>query len=439
MVTDYSMKLFFSRTMRWIQIPLALTFLCITSTETVISQELSPVTKQMFVAIDNGDLAQVKVSIANGANYKAVNTWGITPVDLAIDKGHLEIMHYLLQVIETQTAKIKLQPFPTSSAVPILKNSQTTSVETPPFVENRLSTVAEIYSPPPDAGPWSATVVTRGPPSNMKKAEVTTTDQGDKSTLKQIARNFPLTETLRSLTHNPREKPQVIEKEVNKINSGKKNLSTHKKTPKDNLSAIEHSKSFTRQPKRKKAQSVTFKIGRVTALDKAPMPETSTDSFYQSCINKNFGSLIFCIENLNWPDDIRRYFLTDSNNSKSTHTIVRYDKGAATYFHTLFPSKSYAQIINFFTQRYGTPTKKLERSIAPLAEKRRVNPSVTWQTISPTTKLLTTLEVRKYDDNRGNFPDTKRGAVYLYNEKSQTIFPHVSLVELMLLKAKEKS
>ena len=55
----------------------------------------------------------------------------------------------------------------------------------------------------------------------------------------------------------------------------------------------------------------------------------------------------------------------------------------------------------------------------------------------PKTNLLTTLEVRMYDDNRGDFPDTKRGAVYLYNEKSQSVFPHVSMVELMLLRAEE--
>jgi hypothetical protein len=177
----------------------------------------------------------------------------------------------------------------------------------------------------------------------------------------------------------------------------------------------------------------------MTFLNKAPPPQISTNKFYQSCINRKLGSLVFCIENLNWPDSIRTFFLTDSILSKDTHTIVRYDRGAATYFHTLFPSESYRQIINFFTQLYGAPTNRIERSIAPLAEKRRINPTATWQSISPVTKLLTTLEVRMYDDNRGDFPDTKRGAVYLYNEKSQTIFPHISLVELMLLRAEDRT
>ena len=438
MVADYSMNLFFSRTMRLAQIYLALTFLCLASIESVISQELLPETKKLFEAINKGDLVQVKVSIANGANYKAVNTWGITPVDLAIDKGHIKIMHYLLHVIETQAAKTKLQPFSTPSMASTLNNSQTEPTGAPPIVDHELNAVAEVYSPPPDADPWSATVVTREPPSKMKKAEIKTTGEGDKISLKQIARNFPLSVPMQPKTHSSTEKPQVNEKEVNKNRGGEKDTGALKRPLRDKSLAVEPSKRPLRQPAKKRPQSVTLKIGRMTALDKAPLPETLTNSFYQSCIYKKFGSLIFCIENLNWPDDIHHFFLTDSKISKNTHTIVRYDKGAATYFHTLFPSKSYTQIIDFFTQRYGAPTKTIERSIAPLAEKRRINPTVTWQSISPKTKLLTTLEVRMYDDNRGDFPDTERGAVYLYNENSQTIFPNVSLVELMLLRAEDK-
>ena len=130
--------------------------------------------------------------------------------------------------------------------------------------------------------------------------------------------------------------------------------------------------------------------------------------------------------------------MTDSVMYEGVRTIVRYDEGAAAYYHTLFRSESYTAIVNFFTRRYGPPTKKLKRSIAPLAKQRRLNPTVIWQSIAPVTNLLTTLEVRKYDDNRGGFPDTSRGAVYLYHEWSQPVFPYLSSVELMLLRAEKK-
>ena len=100
MIADYSMNLFFSRTMRLALIFLASIFLCLVPIERTLSQELSTATKKLFEAISIGDLAQVKISIADGADYNAINTWGITPVDLAVDKGHIKIMHYLLHVIE---------------------------------------------------------------------------------------------------------------------------------------------------------------------------------------------------------------------------------------------------------------------------------------------------------------------------------------------------
>ena len=431
------MNLFFSIIIHLVRTLLAIIVLCLAPYGGALSQELSPATKKLFEAIDKGDLGQVKSSIANGADYRAVNYLGITPVDLAVDKGHVKIMHYLLHVVESQRLKTKL-PLPTTSKFNTPKNPKTELAEPFPSFNNELSTVVEVYSPPPDAGPWSATVVTAEPPSNMQKAEETDIREKNKSALKKIARSFPLRNPIPALTNKSTEKPKFIDSKNTVKKEIKKGTSLREKDlPAKSLTKSLSKKSFERLV-RNKPKSVIYKIGRATVLNKAPLSMASTDTFYQSCIIKKSGTLIFCIENLNWPDKIRTFFSTDSNLPKNTHTIVRYDRGAATYFHTLFPSKSYNQIINFFTQRYGTPTKTLERSIAPLAKKRRVNPTVMWQSISPATKLLTTLEVRMYDDNRGGFPDTKRGAIYLYNEKSQTIFPHVSLVELMLLRAKSK-
>jgi hypothetical protein len=322
------------------------------------------------------------------------------------------------------------------------------------LVTSELSAVAEVYSPPPDSGPWSATVVTTEAWSNKSEANTSSVVKQSKSALKQIARNFPQIDPVELGTTSPQERPQIdAEGDANSMSTLSSN--EDEKAYKQNKSRVKKKGAYWRKKERQQAQvmpkrpskksgqklsekwlkGIILKIGQMTALNKAPTPQTSIPKFYQSCINKKLGSLIFCIEKLNWPESIRTFFLTDTTLSKDTHTIVRYDRGTATYFHTLFPSKSYTSIIKYFTQRFGAPTKKLERSIAPLAENRRINPTATWQSITPETNLLTTLEVRMYDDNRGGFPDTKRGAVYLYNEKSQSVFPHVSLVELMLLRA----
>ena len=45
--------------------------------------------------------------------------------------------------------------------------------------------------------------------------------------------------------------------------------------------------------------------------------------------------------------------------------------------------------------------------------------------------VITVLEIRKFDDSRGDFPDTNRGAVMLYLANSPPILPQVSSHELM--------
>jgi hypothetical protein len=422
------MSLFFSKTARWAQTFLAIVALCLAPNEQTIGQELSPATKKLFEAVNNGDLAQVQISIDSGANFKAVNTWGITPVDLAVDKGHLDIVHYLLQVTEVQTKKGELAPVPSPPKANFLNSPAQVPAPAEPLqpVPTELGAVADVYSPPPGSDPWSATVVTMEPPPNSSVASVSHIDKQSKSAPQQVARNFPLIGPVKV----GKDKKTIAKKEGG--NWRGKKIQKAKVVPK------RPSKKATQYLPKKKLNGVILSVGGTTALSKAPLQQTTALRFYQSCTNKKLGSTVFCIENLNWPENIRAFFLTDSILSEGTHTIVRYDEGAATYFHTLFPSKSYTSIVNFFTQRFGLPTQKPKRSIAPLAEQRRINPTAIWQSVTPATDLLTSLEVRMYDDNRGGFPDTKRGAVYLYHARSRPVFPHVSLVELMLLRAEEK-
>ena len=69
-----------------------------------------------------------------------------------------------------------------------------------------------------------------------------------------------------------------------------------------------------------------------------------------------------------------------------------------------------------------------------MGEPRRGNPVAMWQSVDPKTNLVTTLEVRKFDDARGGFPDTDKGVVMLYHAWSSPIFPQLSTLELMVLK-----
>ncbi len=153
----------------------------------------------------------------------------------------------------------------------------------------------------------------------------------------------------------------------------------------------------------------------------------------KSCIEKNRNEVAFCIDSVDWPDSMREYFDISSVLYNGPKAIARYDGNAATNFHALFPSTAFGKIVAYYTKRYGKPTFNITRSIAPLAQPRQENPTVIWRSADSLTKQFTSLEIRKFDDSRGGFPDTRRGAVMLYRQWSQPIFPHLSTIELMIL------
>ncbi|MBM09110.1 MAG: hypothetical protein CMF69_05970, partial [Magnetovibrio sp.] len=58
----------------------------------------SSATKRLFEAVWANDMAGVRASIIGGADISASNESGLLPVDMAVDRGHFKIAHYLLAV-----------------------------------------------------------------------------------------------------------------------------------------------------------------------------------------------------------------------------------------------------------------------------------------------------------------------------------------------------
>jgi len=62
------------------------------------TSEKAKATEQLFEAVHANDFAAVQASVAAGADVEAADRWGMTPMELAIDKGYFEIGHYLVAV-----------------------------------------------------------------------------------------------------------------------------------------------------------------------------------------------------------------------------------------------------------------------------------------------------------------------------------------------------
>lgn len=63
----------------------------------------SEVTHRLFTAVHKNDLAGVQIAVADGADIQVRNRLGLTALDLAVDKGHFEIAHYLISVRDIQS------------------------------------------------------------------------------------------------------------------------------------------------------------------------------------------------------------------------------------------------------------------------------------------------------------------------------------------------
>ena len=174
-------------------------------------------------------------------------------------------------------------------------------------------------------------------------------------------------------------------------------------------------------------------MGRSVVLGKAPPVGVDPVKRKKACIDKRRGVILFCIENIDWPVELENIMQVDTVMYQGLNAIVRYDNGVATRFHALFPSESFDAIVTYYIRRLGDPMNVWRRTISPLAAPDRENPTVSWQALNPLTQTTSILEIRRFDDTRGGFPDEKRGAVMLYSAQSGPIFPQVSAFELMRL------
>ena len=77
---------------------------------------LSEATQNLFDAVHRNDLGAAQSSVAAGAVITAVNDWGLTPVDLAVDKGYFEIAHFLLSLRNFREAAGQAAPAPPQPA-----------------------------------------------------------------------------------------------------------------------------------------------------------------------------------------------------------------------------------------------------------------------------------------------------------------------------------
>jgi hypothetical protein len=170
-------------------------------------------------------------------------------------------------------------------------------------------------------------------------------------------------------------------------------------------------------------------LGRSLRLGKTLAPGTG-----DICIEKNTPRFWFCIEPVDWPDEIAAAFQVRTTLYRGTQAIVRYEKGAASQFHTLFPTGNFEAIVGYFTASLGTPGKQSDNWAILPAEPNRPNRTVRWRGAGNSV-----LEIREIDDLRwSSLPDIRHGVVRMYSDDPDPVFRHVSWSDFMLARIPNK-
>ncbi|MFO1145588.1 MAG: ankyrin repeat domain-containing protein [Rhodospirillales bacterium] len=62
-------------------------------------------TRALFQAVYANDLPKVQLSVGDGADVDARDRWGMTPTEIAIDRGNYRIAHFLVSIHNTRRSQ----------------------------------------------------------------------------------------------------------------------------------------------------------------------------------------------------------------------------------------------------------------------------------------------------------------------------------------------
>ncbi len=311
---------------------------------------------------------------------------------------------------------------PTPPPAPPPEHPEATKPGAAPLPASNSAKASDKTAPPP-AKPASSA----GTSSAQKKADpAIPTKEGDMpGRTRRLAANANPTGLLDQLAETPRT-------EKADSTAAKEDWPRGLEGPADTVAVapVRTAMVSTPAPARRAPDSV-LTLGSSIHIAAAMPPESDDPSERNFCVKKSRGAVVFCVEPVDWPARLSRQLRVNSIMYQGAQAIVRYDNGAATRIYAIFPTESHAALISHYTQRFGKPTATSEHAITPFAQPRQSNQVVSWQRIDPLTHEKTTLEIRRYDDTRGGFPDMRYGAILLFNAASPPIFPILSTLDLM--------
>ncbi len=426
----------------------------------VSAGELTPATRELFDAVRANDRSAVRRSLLKGGDVTAENALGLTAVDLAVDKGHFSIAHYLLAwrkqrapktrplvaqpPPEPSTAEAETKPEPEIPALSLRTEPEPQAPEPQPIVQ---PTPAEPAKPPAlPKKPEETAVMPPGslpePPPLPPVPELQPM-AGPGLPEKAEAKEPPAPEKAEAPASGKIKEPQqafgrsIIDSITGFFSSGP----GEKQPAPDKETAAAPSGPPPPAPKeagRLQDLADNLYIGQTMKLGRERDAESSG-----GCVEKPPAGNRFCIEPVDWPDEIADAFQVHTTLYRGRKSIIHYENGRAQQFHVLFPHGNFQAIVEHLTERFGEPAASPVLRLALIGEADRKNRTARWlgpgNSAGNSAGGQSILEVREVDDMRWSAPpDARHGVVRLYRKGAKPVFQHVSWSDFLLSRIREK-
>jgi hypothetical protein len=158
----------------------------------------------------------------------------------------------------------------------------------------------------------------------------------------------------------------------------------------------------------------------------------------RDCVNKPAWRSSFCIEKIDWPEEISGSFGNPSYYAGGGRAIVRYDGDRATQYHVLFPKEAFAKLAQYFKRKLGPPSESPEIWTAMLGEPRRFNKTFRWRAPTKSGNGYLMIEMREIDDLRWSAPpDVHHGVIRLHREGARPVFELLTTADLLLMQVRK--
>ena len=116
-------------------------------------------TNRLFKSVQANDLAGVQTAVGEGADVQARDRWGMTPADIAIDRGYYRIAHFLAAARNLQRGQEIASSAPPAPAKSASSASSAARQKAP--APNAIHSSMKVDSPPAvdnedSESPWPA-------------------------------------------------------------------------------------------------------------------------------------------------------------------------------------------------------------------------------------------------------------------------------------------